>query len=210
MKTLYHVKILIIVLIVSFIFNYHCQAQHIAIGPKVSFVSAGFYGNDAKNIDRRNGYAMGLFANFEVAPFFTIQPEILFIQQGGENTLELLNIRETIKVNYFQVPLLFKFRIPIDHTIFPYIAVGPYASFRYKTVYSARNTVSGILIEQEKKYKRFDTGGQLGLGLDLEAEKLFFNIEARYNLGAINIVENGSEELKNNAFLFNAGVGIKF
>src|SRR5690349_14538529 len=103
----------IILFLVILMLNAASAQTTVAIGGKVGYSGSQFSGDDVGSLDIRNTVAGGLFVNVAPVSFFSFQPELLFRQKGAVNNRSAFNIREEYKLNYFEVPLLFKLRLPI-------------------------------------------------------------------------------------------------
>src|SRR5699024_11089031 len=90
---------------------------------------AGF-GNSGS---RRIGLIAGLYRNFMIGKrHFSIQPEFLFSQKGVSRSVvfqgQLLR-SETIKLDYFEIPVLFKYTFIPGKAVQPSVYLGPYVGF---------------------------------------------------------------------------------
>ncbi|NJB82093.1 porin family protein [Wenyingzhuangia aestuarii] len=68
------------------------------------------------NVDNRNGFHIGVYGEHEITDHFSFQPEIVYSQLGFKD-----GASKTVKMDYIQVPLMFKGYIakPL------YVEVGP-------------------------------------------------------------------------------------
>ncbi len=180
----------------------------VTIGPKVGGTFNGFRGDDAGRLTFRKGVAGGLFLNVSPVNYFSIQPEFLFQQRGAVNENRVFNFREDVKIGSFNVPVLFKLRLPIQETFFPHIYAGPQFSYVFKSEYSVNAFDIGTFI-REVELRNYDLGGVFGFGLDIELNHLFLTTDFRYGLGALSIGEE-DVNLKNKDLGILFGVGYKF
>jgi hypothetical protein len=181
----------------------------LAIGPKAGVSISTLRGADLDNIESRASWLAGAFINAQITPVFTIQPEIIFTKKGAEFMSN--NVRRNIKVSYFEVPVLAKFRLPIGDVVFPHILVGPNFSFRTNINYSSYDTNSGTVITtNDTDIKKSDVGAIVGAGLDIQTRNsgIFFTIDGRYGFGFNNINRaDDTIEIKNAGWYFSAGIG---
>lgn len=203
-------KQLTIILIIAVIPATQSYAQFgIALGPKAGVGVTTFRGLDEYNIDERTGWVGGLFLNIQFTPVFTLQPELLLSEKGAEYSDN--NYSVSAEISYFEVPVLAKFRIPINDIFFPHIAVGPNFAFRTDLKYSGRQTDSGATINLNKdEIRKHDIGAIVGAGLDIQTRDsgIFFTIDGRYGIGFTNINKNDDViEVRNAGWRFAAGIG---
>jgi len=130
--------------------------------------------------------AMGisLFGSADVSDKFSIQPELLYSAQGAKYEDEVL--KETIKLDYLNLPIMAKFYVADGFSL----EAGPQVGF----LLSAKGKVEagGESIEADIKelFKGIDFGFNFGVGYKLPSG---INFGARYNLGLSNIIEPDSE-----------------
>jgi len=80
-----------------------------------------------------SGFAAGLMLNWKLSRLFSLQPEILYFQKGGEYEVDVpvnlpgieIKVNDTRSLNYIEMPLLFKFSLPLSTKINPTFLVGP-------------------------------------------------------------------------------------
>ena len=211
MKTLKLSLITTFSLIAIFVFTgaYRSTAQvNVAIGPKVGASFSGFWGDDAGNINFREGLAGGLFISITPRPFFSIQPELLLQQKGAVNRNDEFNFIEDVEIGYFNVPVLLKFRIPIFHIFFPHVLLGPQFSYKFKSNYTIQTLDASMT--REIDLRNYDLGGVFGAGFDIQSKHLFFNVDARYTLGTLSLDSAEEFDLKNSDISIMMGIGFMF
>ncbi len=156
----------------------------------------------------RPAFAGGVFATFQFGQAFALQPEVNYIQQGSYIRAVATAPRGSFRLNYLQVPLLFKFLLPITTPFKPNIFAGPYAAYRLNT---ASTRVSGVNTDVTTIH-RWDWGGVFGAGIDLVNLKQGARItaDARYILGLQNLwtgTAAATTNLKNRTWMFTLGLG---
>lgn len=184
------------------------QAQMaLAIGPKAGLAITSF-DTDANEIKSRTSALGGLFLNWQLHPIFAIQPEALFSQKGAVYTQN--GNRTDIKLNYFEVPVLAKFRIPVGDVFFPHFLIGPDFAFNTNVKYTSVETSTGTQYSQNgDDITKTDVGGLIGAGFDIQAKALFFTLDGRYGY-AFNQLGNDVYSVRNIGWSFAAGIGIRF
>ncbi|HEX8532430.1 MAG TPA: porin family protein [Cytophagales bacterium] len=179
------------------------QAQ-VSIIPKGGITLSNInFDQDYPGQKSRLGYVAGLGLNFPITSdnFFSIQPELLYIQQGTKLTAGSYGL------NYAQLPLLLK--INFGGEGFPiYVNAGP--SFGYLL-----NPPTSIGDFKFTDPKRLDIGLQFGGGFGVKAGPGNVLLDARYGFGItdINNVASGTDaqnKSKNNVFQFTVGYAIPF
>jgi len=171
------------------------QAQ-LSIGIKggLNFAKLDVNGSVASNYESRTGYHAGAFVLFKLTAF-AFQPEILFSKQGSQFTANTKSYEANF--DYINVPLMFKFYLPLGLNI----QAGP--QFGFLTTAEFKETVSGITTDQKDFYKGTDTSASMGLGWDLP---FGLSVDARYNLGLSKINEGtNNSSTKNKVFQLSAG-----
>jgi hypothetical protein len=181
----------------------------LAIGAKGGIGITTFRGTDAQNIDARTSWLGGAFLNAQISPAFNLQPEILFSQKGGDYTSS--GTRRHLVINYFEVPVLAKVRLPIGEIFFPHILFGPNFAFRTNLRYSSADTGSGTQVTtNDPDIRKSDIGGLAGVGIDIETKDsgLFFTLDGRYGFGFNNLDRSeNSVEIRNAGWSFAVGIG---
>ena len=135
------------------------------------------------------GVTIGAFTEFELSDAIKLQPELLYSAQGAKYEEEGISI--DFKMNYINIPVMFKFGVGDDF----YLEAGPQIGF----LVSAK--VLGVDVKDEME--SIDFGANLGLSYDI-TEELFAG--ARYNIGLSNVIkDSGDESVKNSVFSFSLG-----
>lgn len=128
----------------------------------------------------RNGLMIGFFGEYGLSKGISLMPEIQFSSEGGKD--------EELRLDYIQVPVLFKFRLSEKF----HIGAGPQVGIKVH--------------EYEDGVKNFAYSGVGGIEFKL-SHQLF--LDARYTVGLANILEdNVGREATNSNIQF--GFGFKF
>ena len=154
------------------------------------------------DFDTRTGFVIGGFAKFGIPDSpLSIQPEALYSQQGGEQD------GNQVRVDYLQVPVLFKFAMSQAGTIEPNLFAGPYAGYR---LIAQQDGGTGGLFggssNIENQTEDVDYGFAFGGGLDIEVGDSIFTMDARYNLGMADVFTDQSG--KNRVFSITFGISL--
>jgi hypothetical protein len=159
-------------------------------GIKAGISMANATGSDATASDAdkkmKIGLAGGAFIGFEIAPQFVLQPELLFVQKGVKYEEKGGPGKATDKLDYLQIPVLFKFNPHTAGKIQPTIFAGPYLALKM----SAKTKIEGSADPAEDGefdikdgLKSTDFGFSFGAGIGAKMTKGELFIDARYDLG---------------------------
>lgn len=140
-------------------------------------------GGESTNLDTDSeiGIEAGFFAEFRVSKSFSIQPEVVYAQKGG-NRIPGIDIVRDIKLDYIDFPVLLKFRAPVSSKIIPYLFGGPYGSvlIRGKGDFEWYDK-EGVTITDQ--YKNLAYGVKFGVGVEIGR----LLVDGRYDLGISDI-----------------------
>ena len=159
------------------------SAQHVEYGVKGGLNVADFSNSDGVNFKSRTSFHLGGLAHIHVTRHFAVQPELVFSGQGAKYSgIEY-------KMNYLNIPVLLQ-----------YMAGG---GFRLETgpqlgiLASAKGKSGGTTVDIKDQFKTVDFAWSFGAGYLTDVG---FGVDARYNLGISNIVEDGGGDVRNNVF----------
>lgn len=194
-------KFIIIVLttflITSFLTEIKAQDTIFGLKGGVTYYKGTFdVGGFEDTTDPSIGFTGGLFAEFPVSDFLSIQPEVLYIQKNAEESDDFFGETETskTKLTFVDVPLLLKLKIPLDGNVGPFIVAGPYAGYLIDAV----DEINGESEDISDFLNNINYGVLFGAGAQIGA----FSIEARYDLGLANLYD--TDAFDDNEF-FDAG-----
>jgi hypothetical protein len=154
------------------------------------------------------GVEIGIVKNF-----FSVQPELLFIQKGEQYDAE--GVVTKAKLNYLELPVLAKVSFGSE-TVKGYVNAGPSVAFGLM----GKQTVEGGPNAGETDIRfgdgsgegrrsldnRFDFGLQFGGGASIGAGPGSMVVDVRYGLGLTDL--NDDTRSKNRAFAFMLGYAI--
>ena len=184
-----------IVLASSFLALSGASAQRTTtVGPVLGLNIATFGGDDAVNVDSRTGFLVGGFAAFGLSERFALEPSLLYTQKGGQVEFEE-GAEGTIKLTYFQVPVLARFRFPSGN-VTPNLMAGPAIAFRSGCTASASQGAIEINVDcDEADVQLSSTDFSVIFGVGLEFGR--FMVSARYDYGLTAIPSEGSDDVFN-------------
>jgi len=181
------------------------NSGNVKLGIKAGLNVATLTGEDVSDdVKSRVGFHAGVVAEFKVAPNFSIQPELLYSQQGAkiDTFEESFNVETTLKVNYLNLPVLAKYYIIKGLSI----EAGPQIGYRLSS--KMKVEVPGLgtdEIDFKDQTKSIDFGLVGGVAYDLPMGVFF---QARYNAGLSKINDDNDGSAKNG--VFQVSVGYKF
>jgi len=201
-----------VALAILFFIPVFCYAQDggVSLGVKGGSAFNSLGGQDAGAVVKRTGFIGGLFLNVSFLKVFSVQPELLFHQGGATNTVH--NNVDVIKINYVDVPVLFKFRIPLGGTVFPNIFAGPDFSYKVGSTYTTTSQQSNKTITIDNgNISKTATGAVVGAGIDIQIDHLFLSVDGRYGASFTNLGNSTYDlDVHNKYLTVMAGIGVKF
>jgi hypothetical protein len=182
------------------------------LGLKAGLNIATISGTDADNLfetslDSRTGFNGGIFFMYQFNNLFAIQPEANYTMKGAATNLMGVDI--TLKLDYVEIPVLFKVIIPTEGTsLRPSLFVGPALAFntgaKVKGEYQGQSAETDIDSFVTSTDFSLVFGG--GLGFMIGSNEL--GVDIRYNLGLTSWDDESDPlDVKNNVLSFNAYYG---
>jgi hypothetical protein len=194
--------------IILFFVAFATQAQvETSIGFKGGFNTTNFSGKALSNQSWGYGPEIGGFVNLGLADMAQFQFEMIYNRMKAEYSAD----EKAYKANagYLNIPLLFKLRIPVKESIYPFVSIGQSVGYQigddsrqYVTV--DRNTTQSA----DGLYKNFNVSTIVDLGVDFESEYVFFTAGIRYSRGNIDI-SKADYSITPNSLALTAGMGFK-
>jgi hypothetical protein len=141
--------------------------------------------------DQRHGFHVGIYGESFIDNNFSIQPELLFSQQGYEITNS--SGRFIQKLNYINLPVMFK-AYPSNNF---FLEVGPQIglAITHKEIYDGFFSST-----EEFDPDSFDWGMNFGAGIKTNSG---INLGVRYHLGLGDLYD--SEKAQNRVWMFSLG-----
>jgi len=157
------------------------------------------YGNSSRSLAR-----FGLFATFHVNEAFAVQTECSYVQMGVEGsgeadiaagTLhEIAKITETVSLTYLEIPLLLKYKIPLQGSVQPAVFFGPALAIKTAATNETRIDVTfqtptdtallhGAGEPDIDNAKSTDFGLVLGGDVGIKIGQARLYVDARYTIG---------------------------
>ena len=163
------------------------NAQDVKLGAKIGMNVSSLNGN-VDNLDSKTGWILGATAEVSLTEKFSLQPELLYSQQGAKQRGNFI-----YDLNYISVPVMAKYYIAKGFSL----EAGPQFSFLVKDeLLSDSNNAASANTNAEN----FDFSANLGLGYQLD-NGIFF--QTRYNLGLKEV--DTTTDVKNGVFQMSLG-----
>ena len=143
--------------------------------------------NQSGSTDALTGYHAGLLAHIHLNPMLALQPEVNYSTQGAKYP-EL----GKEKIGYVNVPVLLQYMFDGGARL----ETGPQIGF----VTSAKlERFSGGTFDVKQQFENADVSWVIGLGY---VTHVGLGVDARYNLGLMNIVNDARHNVKNRVWQF--------
>jgi len=155
--------------------------------------------------DHKAGVAAGVSVSYDLLPGITLQPELLYVQQGGRWDVNVLdggaivsNAELTWQLNYLQVPVLARVNLPLLGAFLPTLIAGPALSVKTASTYELEEGDAMISSGDVDDLASTDLSLIVGVGFKVGAGPAGFVVDARYNLGSTNLNDTDSDVTINN------------
>lgn len=166
-------------------------------GPKFGIKAGGnlssITGDDTKS---KFGFYAGALVNVPISEVFSIQPEVVYSQQGAKAKdnydfagYTITNMKQNL--SYINVPVMVQYNATPEF----YLEAGP--EFGFLVNAQAKGDINGSTYKASNKdsLKTFNFGLGIGLGYRFTSQ---LGINARYTAGLTDIVKNGGGETSKN------------
>lgn len=179
-------KVFLAIALVSVAVFANAQAKFGAKAGANFYQFGGKDGSDLEAQKMKAGFYAGGLANFALTDAISIQPELLFSNQGTMQKEGSVKINWHL--NYINVPVMAQY----NNSGF-YAETGPEFGF----LLSAKAKSDGESADIKDSFKSFNFSWGLGAGYKLSSG---LGIGARYNLGLTSIIDESSVKATNNGF----------
>ncbi|WP_312992230.1 porin family protein [Chryseobacterium flavum] len=162
-------------------------------GPRFGIKAGGNLSSvTASDSKSQFGFHAGAFVNIPVSEAFSIQPEVLYSQQGAKakgsyssGGITVTNMKQTL--GYINVPVMVQYNATPEF----YLEAGP--EFGLLVSAKAKGDVNGSTYKADNKdsFETFNFGLGIGLGYKFTSN---LGVNVRYIAGLSNIVKNGLDD----------------
>ncbi len=167
-------------------------------------------------LDRRQSWSGGIGFSFALTRAIAIQPELLYSSKGvivrpGELENERYS-RVGLRLDYVELPLLFKFSVPSESILTGSIYFGPFGALKVDHGLSGRRTRDSEELEIDDnelndELTPGDAGGIIGASLSIGTGLVDVILDARFTVGAVTIFEDDYDYTGNQTLSFSLGLG---
>ncbi len=211
---------------------------NVDVGFKGGASLARFQGQDISyDVETKTGFTVGGLLTVSVNNYFAIQPEVLFVQKGTKGSVSAFEFSFQgvryhegyweDRLNYLEVPVLFKLTIPVDAKVEPGLFVGPSFAIKLSAEEKWASTFSdsnGVLLGEssgvediDKLIKDVEFGVAVGgdLKINVRFAKVFVDVRHTLSLTRIDkprdillskIGTYGFSDMRNKVVAVTAGV----
>lgn len=135
------------------------------------------------------GFAFGLSLDFRLTHYFSVKPEVLYVEKGSRERVPSIDIEFDLTLDYVELPLLATFHLPTSGLLRPHIYLGPSFSFLIENNSNVElvdnpQPTPDLLIEEASMT---DIGGVVGIGTDLHFTFNTMSAEIRYEAGFLGV-----------------------
>jgi len=191
------------------------SAQGIKLGVKGGVNIADIGGKDADSLGStktKAGFVGGVFAEIMIGDMFAIQPEVLYSQKGIK--VEDVGATAKFKLDYIEVPVLFKVNIPIEGSkVRPSVYAGPAVALKASCKVSG--SLGGVSVDVDcddpsidVPVKSTDFGVAFGGGIAFDVGGAEVGVDVRYTLGLSKVSDDPDPfDIKNRVISIMGTVG---
>jgi hypothetical protein len=139
------------------------------------------------------GFQLGVSYTAWLSEDISVQPELYYSQRGYHfEEIPLYNTSYRLKVHYLQIPVLLKYRLPVEWAVVPGLLLGPYASLRLSAsrtidIWGERDTKSVSVVNP------LDYGFVFAIDAEFSAWSQKLGSEIRFDLGLASALSQPEE-----------------
>lgn len=190
------------------------QNQKVKIGVKAGLnISSLAFDENQMNSTSRTGFTAGVMVEIPLAKNFSLQPELLYSQQGGKTSffdsdVTNSNYKGTLELNYLNIPLMLKYYVVKGLSV----QAGPQIGILLKANNKYEDNFLGYVNHESFNLKDYsagiDTSVNFGLGYQFKDK---FYTDLRYNISYSNVFKDGdanyfiNQDMKNRVFQISLG-----
>ncbi|MDP5199103.1 porin family protein [Flavobacterium sp. DG2-3] len=190
------------------------QDQKVKLGIKAGLNMANLSVDESElNSSDKTGFTAGLMVEIPLAKQFSVQPELLYSQQGSKFSysdaeVSNSNFKSTIKLNYLNIPVMLKYYVAKGLSV----QAGPQIGILLKANNEYQDNFLGYDNKENMNLKKYssgiDTSVNFGLGYQFRDK---FYADARYNLSYSNVFKESdvsyfiNNDMKNRVFQITIG-----
>lgn len=173
-----------IILLTLCLASFATQAQQVHFIPKLGMNIANM--TNAEGTDSRIGLNAGVSGEIALTPEFAVEPGVFYSMQGISASESGVDV--TWKNDYINVPVLAKYYLYEGLNLF----AGPQVGFLINSEMDVKDSDVSASVDTKEMLKAIDFALVLGIGYQTT---MGLNFSANYNLGLMNVFENGSTNI---------------
>lgn len=194
------------------------QTEKIKLGVKAGLnISNLTYDENELDSSNKTGFTAGFMVEIPMANKFSLQPELLYSQQGtktsfSDDEVTNSNYKGTIKLNYINIPVMLKYYVIEGLSI----QAGPQIGILLKANNNYQDNFLGYENHESFNLKNYSSGidTSLNFGLGYQFKDKFY-ADIRYNISYSNVFKEGDKnhfinnDMKNRVFQITIGYFLK-
>ncbi|WP_099708910.1 porin family protein [Flavobacterium sp. 9] len=194
------------------------QTQKIKLGVKAGLNLASLNFDESElNSSSKTGFTAGFMVEIPMAKSFSLQPELLYSQQGSKTSFSDKDVtnshyKSTIDLNYLNIPVMLKYYVFEGLSI----QAGPQIGILLKANNKYQDNFLGYENHESFNLKDYSTGidTSVNFGLGYQFKDKFY-ADARYNISYSNAFKEGdanhfiNNDMKNRVFQITIGYFFK-
>lgn len=198
--------------------NVMAQNQKVKLGVKAGLnISSLTFDESELRSSSKMGFTAGLMVEVPIAKNFSLQPELLYSQQGTKTSffdqdVTNSNFKGTIELNYLNIPLMLKYYVIKGLSV----QAGPQVGILLKANNKYQDNFLGYENQESFNLKKYSSGvdTSVNFGLGYQYKDKFYT-DFRYNLSYSNVFKDGdanyfiNHDMKNRVFQISVGYFFK-
>jgi hypothetical protein len=171
------------------------------LGIKAGMSITNVFGGSIFEQKFRTGFCGGLFLTYGITSVFSIQPEVLFVMKGSKHGggIGPASYTETLSLEYAEIPVLARFRLPLAKSFGVYLFTGPAPAFSIRQRVYTKLQSGDTEEEALDNVKGFDLGFVAGAGFEFPVNGGTVILDLRYTFGLTSISRGAGDEIRNGA-----------
>ncbi len=196
------------------------QTEKVKLGVKagLNISNLTFDENELKSSDK-TGFTAGLMAEIPLTKSFSVQPELLFSQQGmklsySDPEVQNSHYKSTIALNYLNIPIMLKYYVAKGFSL----QAGPQVGILLKANNKYQDNFLGYDNHDKMDLKDYSNGvdASVNFGLGYQFQNKFY-ADVRYNMSYTDVFKDATSntnyiiksDMKNRIFQVTVGYFFK-
>jgi hypothetical protein len=181
----------------------------IKAGVDLTSITTTTSGSSTTKYNYRAGVQVGLFAEFQLSKQFSVSPQFLFTQKGGNEGVTSSSFGSLtsagsykVQINYLDIPVLFIYKVQPKLVL----CVGPQVGLLLSQKTSYTNNIGGVpqsfAITSTAGFRKAPIGGNVGVGYKV-CNHAGINLNYMFDLQKM-LTNNYAKGAKNHGFALTA------